>query len=200
MADDTKTVPDPVPYERFQEVVSAKNTLSTEVTTLKGEVQKLTERAATADTLASQMNEWKGKAEQAEGRFSRFKDIASTLGTTDPDAIEAVEWQYGKLPTEGKPALPDWLKSVKEKPDEAPAILRPFLAAPTETKPEGAPDTKTPPDTRKPAPRANGGGPNPPGAPSAHSAAEIRKLREEAVRTNDWSKYKEASKGFTSRK
>ncbi|MDP6360051.1 MAG: hypothetical protein QF473_33360, partial [Planctomycetota bacterium] len=45
----------------------------------------------------------------------------------DPDAIEAVEWRYGKLPEEGRPELEPWLTDLKANPEEAPAVLRRWL-------------------------------------------------------------------------
>lgn len=176
-----------VPYERFETAVREKQAMAAEVATLKTEVQGLAERAATAGTLASELETWKTKAAEAEGRFGRYKAIGSALDTSDPDAIEAVEWQYGKLPEEGRPELEPWLTDLKAKPEEAPAVLRPWLQPS-----DGGGDGKA-----KPAPRrhdAGGGGPGGGAGNGVITDEKVRQVRQRCISTGNWEPWKELKK------
>ena len=174
-----------VAWDNFQAVVQAKTGLETQVATLRSEVQKLTEKAATVDTLSSQVNEWKGKAEEAHGRFATFTELSGALGTTDTDIIDSFDSKYRAIPEKDRPDRKAWVEALKAKPDDAPAILRPWLA------PAAAP--VAPP---KPSPKLPGTQATPPGAPSALSADEVKRVREDAIKTGDWSKWKEMRKSF----
>lgn len=188
MAEDTQTQEKTIPYERFQSVVGQKNELAAKVTELEGQVQSLSEKAATVDTLGQQVREWQGKAETAEARFGTYKTISSTLGTTDQEAIEAAEWAYNKLPTKDRPKLPDWLGSLKEDPSKAPKVLSPWL---TQSQSQSKPADSQTPATQ---PRGTTNQPQAPGAPSTVSADAINAARDHAIKTGDWTRYKELRK------
>jgi len=177
-----------VAYENFQRVVEAKTGLEGQVVSLRAEIQKLTEKAATVDTLSSQVNEWKGKAEQAESRFATFTEFSGVLGTTDTDTIGVFDAKYRALPEKDRPARAEWVKALQAKPDEAPSVLRPWLAPAAAPVPAG----KTP----TPAPRAPGTSTTPPGAPAAVSADEVRRVREQAIKSNDWTAWRELKKSM----
>lgn len=205
MADETQVPeqgPKTIEYTTYQRVVSAKQGLETQVGELKDQVASLSEKVATVDNLTGQVTEWQQKAQQAETRFARFKDIAEALGSTDSDAIEAVEWQYGKLSGDDKPEMATWLSGLKEAPDTAPAVLRPFLTPQAAVKAPEAADKATepgkPPGSHKASPRPPAASSQPPGAPSQHSPEQIRIIRESALRTGDWSKYREIRKAWAS--
>jgi len=183
MAENAETR-DPVPYDRFQAVVSEKNTLMAEATSLRGEVQKLSEKAATADTLAGQVAEWKGKAEQASSRFTTFTELSGALGTTDTDVIETFDTKYRALPEAGRLARPAWIESLKAKPEEAAPVLRPWLAP---AQAAGAP-------APKPAPRPVGSGPTQPGAPAARDPQQERALREQCQASGNWGPWRDYTK------
>jgi len=168
--------PEAVPYERFQSVVSEKGALAQEVSTLKAELQKLSEKAATVDTLGSELNTWKQKHAEAEGKFSTFVEFSSALGTNDTDVISVFDAKHRALPEKDRPARVEWVKSLKDKPDDAPALLKPWLAPPQA---QQAPPRQAP----KPV---GGGGTGPAGAPKASDPAEVRAIREKAMRTGDW--------------
>lgn len=166
---------EPVPYERFQTVVSEKNTLTAEITTLRGEVQKLTEKAATVDTLSTEVNRWKGEAETAKGQFATFTELSGALGSNDLDVIAQFDGKYQALPEKDRPTRAAWVESLKAKPEEAPSVLRPWLA-PAAAK---AADPK-------PAPR-NPAAPNsPPNAPAAIVGAEVARIKAQCVKTGNW--------------
>jgi hypothetical protein len=173
----------PIPYETYQATVTAKNAADAEVARLKGELQKATERGATVDVLTTQLNEWKGKAEAATNRFAVFTELSGALGTTDTDVIESFESKYGALPEKDRPARKAWVESLKAKPEEAPAILRPWLAGGGNGGGAG-----------KVQPKVVGSGTQTPGAPGQPTADEVRKARDEAVRTGNWAAWKDVRK------
>lgn len=171
-----------VPYERFQSVVGEKNTLAAERDALKAEVQKLTEKSATVDTLGAELNTWKQKAAEAEGKFSTFTEFSGALGTADTDVISAFDSKYKALPEKDRPARADWIKQLQAKPDEAPSLLKPWLAPAQQPAP-------------KPAPKpVGGGGTGPAGAPKTSDPAMVRSIREKAQQTNDWGPWREYKK------
>lgn len=169
-----------VSWENFQAVVSAKTGLEGQVRELQGQVRTLQEKAATVDTLSTQINEWKTEAAEAEGRYTAFIELSGALGTTDADVIGAFDQRYRALPEKDRPPRADWIGSLKAKPGEAPALLRPWLS-----QPQGA------------GPRPNPKPVGPPTAPAASgevTAEAVRAARERAQKTGDWGPYKELTK------
>lgn len=170
------TVEATVPYARFAEVVQQKN--------------QLLERASRADSLASALQEAQAKVGAVEANFNVFRTVASTLGQTDPEAVELVQWSYGRLPQENRPALGDWLGSVKADPAQAPLAIRHLLpqAANAAPVPAPAPTQVTSP---RAAPSAVAGAPA--STPSL-SPADVARIREQCQRTGDWTAWKEVRK------
>ena len=174
--------PQTVPYDRFQTVVSEKNALVTERDSLKAEIQKLTEKAATADTLAAEVTRWKGEVETHKGRFQTFTELSGALGTTDTDVIDIFDARYQALPQKDRPTRTAWVEGLKTKPDEAPTVLRPWLALAQGDGGKGG--------AKPPQPKPPGTPPTPPGAGGNVTAEAIRAAREKGTKTGDWSEYK----------
>ncbi len=177
-----------VDWETYQRVVTAKNNLESQVTDLKGQVGTLTEKTANYDTLAGQLREATGKAEAAESRYRRYKDVSSALGTTEPDIIETFESKYARLPEEGRPELGDWIKGLKEKPDEAPASLRPFLGVDLGGGGGGGGGGQ------RQRPKAVGGGGQPPGSGGQLDMDALKAKVAEAQRTGNVSELRKLRK------
>jgi hypothetical protein len=186
-----------VPYDRFQSVVEAKAAALEELRAAKAEVQTLSEKAATVDTLADQVATWKTKAEAATAQFGRYQTISGALETTDPDAIEAAEWQYGKLGAENRPELAAWLGEMKADPAKAPAVLRPWLTSSDAGAGDaGAGDAAA--AAAAAAARRHGAGGGAGGGAGAGGGslteAKIREVRDRAIRTGDWAEWRELRK------
>lgn len=171
--------PKTVAQDVFNRVVEAKTGLEAQVRTLQAENQKLVEKAATVDNLTSQVTEWKGKAEQAGTKFATFTEFSAALGTTETDVIDQFDTKYRGLPEAARPERKAWVESLKAKPDEAPAVLRPWLA------PAAAAAAAT-----KPTPKVPGTQATPPGTATPTSAAEVRTMREKAIASGDWTEWK----------
>jgi hypothetical protein len=118
----------PIPYHRFQEVVSERNTMRDRIKTLEKEAQGALEKAATADTLASQLKELQAERKKEQGAWEEERGLLRA-GFTDPDAIDVARVLHGKLPEKDRPSLGDWLEGHRKAPDKAPKALTPWLAA-----------------------------------------------------------------------
>lgn len=178
--------PAPIPYGRFREVNDSLNAAKARIADLEREAQTLTQRAATADTLAAQVAEWKTKHAEAEGRFSTFTEFSGALGTSDADVIEAFNSKYKSLPEKERPSRADWIKGLREKPDDAPALLRPFL---------GATQAQTP-KPGQPAPRIPGQPATPTTPAQSVTPEQIKAAREKALATGKWDDYKALRKAM----
>jgi len=168
-----------VPYSRFAEVVQAKNALL--------------ERAARADSLASALQEAQSKIQTVEQSFQTFRTVASTLGQTDPEAVELVQWSYGRLPAENRPELATWLQAVKAEPQAAPLAIRHLL--PQSQAPVPGTSTPAPPAPQPTSPRAAPSAVA--GAPASTppvSDADVARVRAQCQRTGDWTAWKELRK------
>lgn len=184
--------PDTGLRENFARVVEAKNNLESQVKTLQGQIQTLQEKAATVDLLSAQVNEWKGKASEAEGKFATYTELSGVLGTTDAEVVGLFDQKYRALPEKDRPDRKAWIEGIRAKPDDAPALLRPWLTPTTPAQPN--PPKPTPP---KPTPPKVPGTPaTPPGAPSSVSADEIARVREACVKSGDWTKWNELKKSM----
>lgn len=169
------TIPAPVPYDRFQSVVAERNSLR----------EQLTEVVS----LKQALQEAQSKASQTETAFTVFKTVASTIGATDPEAVDLVQYAYGRLPGEGKPPLQDWLAGVKADPTKAPLALKHLLNGgftqappPVAAPPAPVPTTSTPPSAT-----ASGT----PATSPRLADADVARIRAEAQRTGDWSRWRE---------
>lgn len=160
-----------VEYDKFSRVVAAKRGLEQQVAELREANQALEERASVVDALAGQLEQMQSKAAEAEQRFARYQTISSAVGSTDADVVEAFEWQYSRLTGDDKPELSAWVGSLKENPDAAPAVLRPWL--------KPAEPAKAEPAARRASPSA--GHEQPHGAKSAYSDAEMRAAKAELI-------------------
>ena len=142
MSDDTKTENEQlVPIHRLREVNDKRLELEARIKQLEAEAQTLTERAATADTLAQQLEAANQAARQAAQGLTEYQ-AAARIGVTDPELYEAARWAYNRLPEADRPAFPEALEAWKSDPNAAPLVLRPHLApapAPQAAAPQAAP-------------------------------------------------------------
>lgn len=120
--------PAPVPYERFQKTVAARNALAEEVSTLKADLQRVSERAATADTLAKQIEDLRGQYTAKEAVWGEEREVLN-LGIADEDGREVVRALHRRLPEKDRPKLGEWWSSLAADPTKAPKPLQPYLTA-----------------------------------------------------------------------
>lgn len=177
-----------IPYDRFQAVVGEKNTLKTRLADAEKQIQALTEKGATVDTIAGQLKATKA---QHAAELSKVQEELglSRAGLNDPTGAAIARTLHGLLPEADRPSLLDYVGSFRgEDAPEPPPGLAPYLGlAPKppakEEKPAGEiaqlRQWHTPP-----APRST-----PPGAPNV-TAAAIKAAREKGASTGDWSEFR----------
>lgn len=95
---------------------------------LQEEIDQIHGKLGTLDTMAQELENYKGQLEEANNRYNRHTAMADH-GWSDPDLRDAVEWAYQKYQKNNDEPmnLGDWLASIKEDPSQAPKILRPHL-------------------------------------------------------------------------
>ncbi len=85
------------------------------------------------DNLTSQVESLQGELTTANSRYERHT-VISQYGITDNGVRDAVEWAYEREMSgrakKDRQALGDWMQNIHDNPDNAPAVLRPFISAP----------------------------------------------------------------------
>ena len=112
----------------------------TEISTLQTQVTDLSGKAGLTETLQQTLKERETQLSQANTRYERHSAL-SQHGITDSSVVSVFEHLYSSLDGE-KPEFADWVKSNKEKPDEAPLAIRGFLSS-QETPTPGAPPPRS---------------------------------------------------------
>ena len=157
--------------ERVSKVAARANTAETKISELEQIIEKNQKSLTSVDLLNTQLTELKDKLEQSETRFSRYQSI-SKHGLTDPELVDAIEWQYdraqSKIAKKDRVSLSDWLDGHVSNPDAAPVMLRPHLASLKSTEAAPAPETVSVSETG-PAPETVSAPPTP--APRTNSGA-----------------------------
>ena len=176
-----------IPYDRFQSVVNERNELKTTISDLQTQLQGALEKSATVDTLAATIEEMKTSHAAAAQDWATDEALLSA-GLTDAEGRDIAKYLYGKIPPEGRPDLPAWMAGIKAEPATAPKALAPYLGptAPAIAEPAAPNGSTLPPSNRGTNTTAQ------PVAGEPISAERIRQLRIEAMRTGDWSAYRES--------
>jgi len=115
---------------------------------LEAQVGELRPMAESAEKYRAQVDEVKA-ASKAEREALRVEREIASAGITDAEGIEYVQHAYGRLPSEGRPPLAEWLAAK----DALPKAVRAYL-------PDAAPApsvTTAPAHTGTPLPKSNAG-------------------------------------------
>lgn len=177
---------DPVPYDRFKSVNDKYNASKSRIGELEAEIQSLTEKAATVDTLASTLKDreetWGRERAGLQERLG-----LSELGLTSTEGQTVARSLYNSLGEEARKdvTFTDQVKAWKEKPEDAPAGMRPYL---------GAVDTESG-GSRRDANKGAGGESGGTGAGSGVTLAALRAAREAAVKSGNWDAYDKLIEG-----
>lgn len=105
------------------------------------------------DNLTKQVESLRGELDGANSRYERHT-VISQYGITDNGVRDAVEWAYdremnGRAKKDRQP-LSEWLQSIHNEPDAAPAVLRPFITAPSASEASAAAEVSTTQQTSMP--------------------------------------------------
>lgn len=178
-ADDTTTATsESVPYQRFAGVIAERNQLQADLataTTAAGEVAELQQQIEALKTEhAAQTATW----ESDRGLMSR--------GLMDEEARDVARLLHGRLPADDRPKIGAWLDTMTADGATVPKALAGYLAAPATTTAPAA--TTAPPAVKLPASNSGATGAAP-AATQILGVDKLRSIREECLRTGDWSPY-----------
>ena len=93
----------------------------TQIEEMNQRLVEANEKLKTVDNLTEQIYGLKEELSNANTKYERHAAIAE-LGIQDPDVRDALEWQYQR--TDTKESFGDWMKGLKENPENAPSFLR----------------------------------------------------------------------------
>ncbi len=116
--------------ERISKIASKASEAEKRANELETSLAEISNKTASLDVLAQQLEEMQGKLSASESRFQRYQAV-SKYGITEPDIIEAIEYSYEKSmkakPKKDQVALDVWISNHLENPNNAPILLRPHL-------------------------------------------------------------------------
>lgn len=183
-----------VPYERFQQVTKGRREALARVAELEDQLRTLQAEAGTARTLADSLRDAEGRLSSQAAEWQGERELWRA-GLTDPEGIEVARMFYGKLDADKRPTMGEWLASMKADPTSAPRALAAYLAASGAPAPASSAAEPEPP-ARPAPPNPNRGAASSSAAAAATAqgfdAATIKRLADEARRTGDYSKLREA--------
>ena len=141
--------------EKISKYAKRAREAETKVEEMNEQLIQAGEKLKTVDNLTEQIYTLKDELSNANTKYERHSAIAE-LGIQDPDVRDALEWQYQRSNTDE--SFGDWMKGLKENPENAPSFLRSHFQSSEPPKMENTPvenvDTtketpqpKTPPKT-----------------------------------------------------
>ena len=172
--------PAAVPYERFQRVNAKLKDALSQISDLEGKVGELGKSAGTVEALSATVADLKGQL-KVQSRGHQEQIALMGLGITDTEGQDLARFYHGRLDEKGRPPLAVWLKTLSEKPEDAPKGLQAFLPqAEAEATEEAPTDVGTTPATPTWTPPQNGTHRQTTATPSSHSADAILSASPEA--------------------
>ncbi|MCP4918283.1 MAG: hypothetical protein GY913_15345 [Proteobacteria bacterium] len=179
--------PAPIPYARFAEVNTALNEAKAKHAATLHELDGARARLATVDALTQQVDELTAAKVGLELDRTMMQN-----GIMSDDGRALAQWEYGRLPEAGRPALGDWLQTLRADPTKAAAHMRPYLPKPPAA--PVAPAAAVPPAAAAPTPPAaalppanNGAAGQTPAHAGPYTAADLKGMSNE-----DYAKHRKA--------
>ena len=141
--------------EKISKYAKRAREAETKVEEMNEQLIQAGEKLKTVDNLTEQIYTLKDELSNANTKYERHSAIAE-LGIQDPDVRDALEWQYQRSNTDE--SFGDWMKGLKENPENAPSFLRSHFQTSEPPKMENTPvenvettketpQPKTPPKT-----------------------------------------------------
>lgn len=121
---------DDIVRQRLSKYVDKNQELEARLTEYQSKIDESQSKIGLVDTLQNQIESLKGELTQANSRYDRHSTIAN-YGITDNDIRDAVEWAFDRSMNgrakKDQVTLGDWLKEIKENPESAPTVIRPYF-------------------------------------------------------------------------
>lgn len=109
--------------EKVREYESRIDSYQSELDAAKSSVGLVEKLNNQIDTLETELT-------TARSQYERHSTIGQ-YGITDPNIRDAIEWSFERemkgRPKKNQTTLSEWLSTIKENPESAPAVLRPFF-------------------------------------------------------------------------
>lgn len=166
---------EPVPYERFKEVIDAKKELEARLAAAESAAAEATKRASTVDELTAQLASLQATMSAKEKEFAKNTAFIQA-GITDPSIQEVFGYYLDKAGPDVVPS--EWLAKLQADPSTAPAALSRLMSQPQVSAPPVAaapPPQAAPSPTAPPVPSNEGARP-PPTNSIAYTADEINRM------------------------
>jgi len=128
-----KTHVDEIVRQRIAKYSEKLTTAESRLSEYQSKLDESSAKIGLVDNLTQQVESLRGELTTANSRYERHT-VISQYGITDNGVRDAVEWAYeremqGRNKKDQMP-LSDWMQTIHQNPDTAPAVLRPFISAP----------------------------------------------------------------------
>ena len=163
-----------IPYARFQEVVSERNNLKSQVESFQSRLES--ELAARLEKVKSDLESgWQAKESSWQEERALLR-----AGLQDDEAMDAARFAWSRVPADARPegGISAWLTDIRENAEKMPKILQPFFTQVQPTQPTAP---------KLPGPSATSGRPAVATGPVTPEA--IKAAGEKARRTGDRTEY-----------
>jgi len=128
-----KTHVDEIVRQRIAKYSEKLTTAESRLAEYQAKIDESSAKIGLVDNLTQQVESLRGELTTANSRYERHT-VISQYGITDNGVRDAVEWAYeremqGRNKKDQMP-LSDWMQTIHQNPESAPAVLRPFISAP----------------------------------------------------------------------
>lgn len=128
-----KTHVDEIVRQRIAKYSEKLTTAESRLSEYQSKLDEASAKIGLVDNLTQQVESLQGELTTANSRYERHT-VISQYGITDNGVRDAVEWAYEREMSgrakKDRQALGDWMQTIHQNPDTAPAVLRPFISAP----------------------------------------------------------------------
>lgn len=128
-----KTHVDEIVRQRIAKYSEKLTTAESRLSEYQSKLDEASAKIGLVDNLTQQVESLQGELTTANSRYERHT-VISQYGITDNGVRDAVEWAYEREMSgrakKDRMALGDWMQTIHQNPDTAPAVLRPFISAP----------------------------------------------------------------------
>lgn len=138
-----KTDVDEIVSSRISKYAEKVREYESRIDSYQSELDAAKSSAGLVEKLNGQIDTLQSELSTARSQYERHSTIGQ-YGITDPNIRDAIEWSFERemkgRPKKDQTSLGDWLSTIKENPETAPAVLRPFFnPSVSETQPEQPP-------------------------------------------------------------
>lgn len=125
-----KTDVDEIVSSRISKYAEKVREYESRIDSYQSELDAAKSSVGLVDKLNNQIDTLQTELTTARSQYERHSTIGQ-YGITDPNIRDAIEWSFDRemkgRPKKDQVKLSEWLSTIKENPESAPAVLRPFF-------------------------------------------------------------------------